>query len=110
MTDSGRPRPILSSLAEDPRKQDSIERFVLELSSQIDDLQEAEVQGDFVHVIELASNLLETSTAEGYEVLSHCCTGVRIAAESRSSEELRKALVEVTEVAHRIRLGYRGAV
>jgi hypothetical protein len=35
---------------------------------------------------------------------------VRIAAESRSSEELRKALVEGSEAAHRIRLGYRGAV
>ena len=110
MNDSGRPRPILSSLAEDPRKQESIDRFVLELSSQIDDLQEADVQGDFARVIELASKLLEASSAQGYEILSRCCTGVRAAAESRSSEELRKALVEVTEVAHRIRLGYRGSV
>jgi hypothetical protein len=110
MNGSSRPRPIFSSLAEDPAKQDSIERFVLALSAHIDDLQEADVQGDFQRVVELAAGLGDTSVSNGYEILSRCCMGVRTAAEAQSAEELRKALIELTEIAHRIRLGYRGSV
>ena len=83
---------------------------MLELSTQIDDLQEADVQGDFARVIELAQALGDRGIDHGYDILARCCVGVRGAAEARSAEQLRKALVELTEVAHRIRLGYRGSV
>lgn len=110
MNGSSRPRPIYSSLSEDPAKQGLVERFVLALSSQIDDLQEADVLGDFPKVTEIAGSLDDAAVSHGYEILSRCCEGVRSAAEARSPEDLRKALVELTEVAHRIRLGYRGSV
>lgn len=106
----GRPRPILSSLADDPRQQESIEAFVLGLAEQIDDLQESEVQGDFRRVAELAVALQQSAAEAGYEVLSRCATGVRATALDESPEDTRKALIEVTEVAHRVRIGYRGSV
>ena len=110
MNPSDRPRPIFSSLQDEPGGHASIETFVLGLSHHVDELQEAEVQRDFARVIELADGLAETSSTHGYEILSRCCEGVRNAAESASAEDLHKALVELTEIAHRIRLGYRGSV
>lgn len=110
MNDSGRPRPIHSSLADDPTRQAGVEKFVLGLSAQIDDLQDAEVQTNLEEVAALAASLAEHSTEHGFEILSRCCEGVQRAARARALAETRKALIELTEVAHRVRLGYRGAL
>lgn len=110
MDASDRPRPLYSSLAEDPAHHEAIERFVLALAERIDDLQEAEVQGDFPRVAALAESLLLESTKVGYDTLSRCAAGVRAPALERDPETTRKALIELTEIAHRVRLGHRGAV
>ncbi len=105
-----RPRPILSALAEDPALQDGIDAFVLELAGHIDDLQDCELRGDLAGLAELAEELLRRSAKSGYDGLSRCLSVVRFAAREGSIEEARKALVELTEMAHRVRLGHRGSV
>lgn len=105
-----RPRPILSALAEDPALQDGIDEFVLELAGRIDDLQDCELRADLAGLAELAEELLRRSARSGYDGLSRCASVVRFAAREGSTEEARKALVELTEMAHRVRLGHRGSV
>ncbi len=105
-----RPRPILSALAEDPALQDGIDEFVLDLAGRIDDLQECELRGDLAGLAELSEGLLRRSARSGYDGLSRCASVVRFAAREGSTEEARKALVELTEMAHRVRLGHRGSV
>ncbi len=105
-----RPRPILSALAEDPALQDGIDAFVLDLAERVDDLQDCEVRGDLARLAELAEELLRRSAKIGYDGLSRCAAAVRGPAREGSTEEARKALVELTAMAHRVRLGHRGSV
>jgi hypothetical protein len=103
-------RPILSALVADPAHQDAIDCFVLVLAERVDDLQDCEARGDFPRLAELAEELLLESTKVGYDVLSRCAAAVRGPAQEGTAEDVRKALVDLTEVAHRVRLGHRGAV
>ncbi len=105
-----RPRPILSALAEDPALQDGIDAFVLDLADRIDDLQDCEMHGELPRLAELAEELLRGSARSGYDGLSRCAAAVRGSAREGRREEARKALVELTEMAHRVRLGHRGSV
>lgn len=108
--EADRPRPIYSALAEDPAFQDAIDAFVVELAGRVDDLQDCEARGDFARLGELSGALGLDSERVGYESLARCAASVRAAAAERKPEDARKALVELTEVAQRVRLGHRGAV
>ena len=105
-----RPRPIYSSLCEDPALQDAIDAFVVMLAERVDDLQDCEARGDFERLAELAEALLRDSRRVGYDVLATGAAAIRRAALERNGEEARKAVLELTEVAQRVRLGHRGAV
>ena len=102
--------PILSAVVEDPAHQDAIDCFVLALAERVDDLQDCEARGDFPRLAELAKELVLESSKVGYDVLSRCAVAVRGPAQEGAAEDVRKALVELTEVAHRVRLGHRGAI
>lgn len=110
MAGEDRPRPIYSALAEDPAFQDAIDAFVVELAGRVDDLQDCEARADFESLAELARVLRRESEKVGYESLAACAAAVQAAAGERKGEDARKALVELTEVAQRVRLGHRGAV
>ena len=103
-------RPIFSALVEDPTQQDAIDAFVLALAERVDELQDCEARGDFGRLAQLAEELLLESAKAGYDSLSRCAASVREPAQARNHEDVRKALVELTEVAHRVRRGHRGAV
>ncbi len=103
-------RPIHSALAEDPALQDAIEAFVVELAGRVDDLQDCEARADLPRLAELAKELVLASAKVGYDSLSRCAAAVRGSAREGMAEEARKALIELTEVAQRVRLGHRGAV
>ena len=110
MNGPDKPRPIFSAFAEDPALQDAIDGFVISLAGRVDDLQDCELRGDLERLVELAGELLIESDKAGYDVLSRCAAAARGAARDGKSEESRKALIELTEVAQRVRLGHRGAV
>jgi hypothetical protein len=80
-----RPRPIYSSLADDPAQQDLIDAFVVALAERVDELQDCEARCEFERLRTRAEAL------------------------GRHSREARKALIELTEVSQRVRLGHRGA-
>jgi hypothetical protein len=104
-----RPRPIYSSFADDPAQQDLIDAFVVGLAERVDELQDYEARGEFERLLLRAEALLGDARKAGYDVLVHCAASVRTAAQTRQSREARKALIELTEVSQRVRLGHRGA-
>jgi len=104
-----RPRPIYSSLADDPAQQDLIDAFVVALAERVDELQDCEARCEFERLRTRAEALLSDARKAGYDVLVRCAESVGEAARGRHSREARKALIELTEVSQRVRLGHRGA-
>jgi hypothetical protein len=84
----GKSQPIYSTLAEDPAAGEAIDAFVVELAERVDELQDLEMRKELAQL----SSRVESACLE------------------RSSGDARRALVELTELARRIRLGHRGAV
>jgi hypothetical protein len=104
-----RPRPILSALAAEPTLASAIEAFVVALAERVDELQDCEAQGTLPRLAELASELSREATQVGYGPLASWADAVALACAERNSQDARKALLELTEVATRVRLGHRGA-
>lgn len=109
MSGPDRPRPIYSTLGEDPAHQGAIDRFVLGLAERVDELQDCDLRGDWARLAELAASLHEDGTRTGYDILARCAAAVCGSARERHPNDARKALIELTEVAQRVRLGHRGA-
>lgn len=105
-----RPRPILSALAGDPALTGDIEAFVVALAERVDELQDCEAQGALARLAELAGELARDAAKAGYDPLSGSAGAVVRACAERNAEDARKALLELTEVSTRVRLGHRGAV
>ena len=105
-----RPRPIHSSLGEDPAQLAAIEAFVVALAERVDELQDCEAQGTLAQLAARAAALAEEATRVGYSPLAEWAEAVRRAGADRNAQDARKALLELTEVAYRVRLGHRGAV
>ena len=105
-----RPRPILSALGEDPSFAPAIEAFVVALAERVDELQDCEAQGAFVRLAERAGALAAEAAKVGYGPLAEWAEVVRSAGAARNAQDARKALLELTEVAYRVRLGHRGSV
>jgi hypothetical protein len=104
-----RPRPILSALAEDASQAAAIEAFVVSLSERVDELQDYEAQNDLGRLAERAGELALDAAKVGYDPLAEWAGAVRRACAERNPQDARKALLELTEVAYRVRLGHRGA-
>jgi hypothetical protein len=105
-----RPRPIYSALCEDPAQQEAIDAFVVTLAGRVDDLQDCEARCELPRLAELAEALRLDGARVGYDVLSQCAGAVSASAREGKPDDARKALIELTEVAQRVRLGHRGAV
>lgn len=105
-----KPRPIHSTLADDPAACEAIDAFVVVLAERVDDLQDAEAQRDYTGLAERAAALADEAARVGYEALVDCARRVGDCCHRQATDEARKALVELTELAQRIRLGHRGAV
>ncbi len=105
-----RPRPIHSALAAEPSLASAIEAFVIGLAERVDELQDCEAQAAFERLAELATELSRDAAQVGYDPLSSGADAVTLACAERNPQDVRKALLELTEVATRVRLGHRGAV
>lgn len=102
--------PILSSKADDPQLQGEIEKFIVQLAERVDSLQDAEWKGDRDELCGLARSLGERATALGFETLSATALAIERCCEGGDAEVIRETLLDLTEIAKRIRLGHRGAV
>ena len=109
MSDCDPSRPILSSRADDPELAPVIERFVIDLAERIDRLQDAESLLELELLGSLARRLVSDSQQLGFSYLTTCAGVIESACLVEDAEAAHKGVVEITDVARRIRLGHRGA-
>jgi hypothetical protein len=102
-------RPIVSTRAEDPDFDERIDRFVIGLGEQVDGFQDAESAGDRSALEALAAGLERDALALGYPPLAEAARRVALACSDPAGEALRKSVVDLTEVAQRVRRGHRSA-
>jgi len=102
-------RPIYSLRENDVEIEDDLDRFVIGLAEVVDGLQDAESTGDYDLLDELAMAMSADAARLGYPDLEKVARSVRRANEEVSKQAVQESLVELTEVARRIRLGHRGA-
>jgi HPt (histidine-containing phosphotransfer) domain-containing protein len=110
MGDGEKARPIHSSRADDPAFDEAIDAFVVSVAERIDELQDAESEGDLAQLASLARGLAVDAEAVGYEILAEAARRVETAALQEKPERAHGELVELTEIARRVRLGHRGAL
>jgi hypothetical protein len=110
VVDADRGNPLYSSRADDLEFRDAIDAFVVTLAERIDRIQDAEVRGDFKQVAELCTPLVAEAEQLGFSPLSRLAAVVGFCADEEKGEETHGQLLELTSLAHRIRLGHRGAV
>ncbi len=101
---------IYSVHTDDPVKTEAINQFVIQLAERIDHLQDAESQGDMGRLIELAESLARDAENAGYANFTPIAQSAVNAARDGKAEEAHEALVELTDLSHRIRLGHRGSL
>lgn len=102
-------KPIVSLLADDPLERPRIEAFVLGLSESVDALQDLEQEADFSGIGELALGLARDADLHGFPALARAGKAVASAAGTREAKQTREAILELTEISRRMRLGHRGA-
>jgi hypothetical protein len=107
--DASAPKPLLSTRAGDPAFDDRIDRFVVELGERIDALQDAESAGDCGALETLAGALGRDADAVGYPPLAEAARRVVLACTESAGDALKKCVVDLTEVAQRVRRGHRSA-
>ena len=104
----GKP-PIRSTQQDVAELAEDIDRFVITLAERIDSIQDAEMATSWSDVAELARTLANDADRLGYPVMAMSAKSVAMAAEDAKPETLQEAIVELTEIAQRIRRGHRGA-
>ena len=106
----GKSQPIYSTLADDPASGEAIDGFLVELAERVDELQDLELRRELAQLSSRSAALGLDSAKVGFDSLHRCARAVESACLEASSGDARRALVELTELARRIRLGHRGAV
>ncbi len=103
-------KPILSSRADEPELAEQIEQFIIGLAERVDDLQDAEFKGDRARLAAKARVLGTTAMDLGFDLLAASASDLERCARSDSAEQIRETLIDLTEIATRVRMGHRGAV
>jgi hypothetical protein len=109
--------PILSAMAGEPDVQERLEAFVLGLGERVDQLQDLESERDWKALGAEARRLGEEAFSLGFAPLGEAAAVVQQACAlaedsyvSRANPAIREALLALTDVARRVRLGHRGAM
>ncbi len=102
--------PILSSRSNEPEVAKQIEDFVVGLAECVDDLQDAEFKGDLEELATTAHVLGTTANELGFDLLAASASDLERCCLSDSVEQVRETLIDLTEIAKRIRKGHRGAI
>ncbi|MCH7867683.1 MAG: hypothetical protein IH881_08280 [Myxococcales bacterium] len=101
--------PIFSTLEDDLALGDAIDSFVISLAEEVDRLQDADLDEDLALLCELATKLRQRADELGYTPLAVVATVVADACRDDKLEDAQAAMVELTDISGRIRLGHRGA-
>ena len=101
--------PILSSRSNEPAVAKPIEDFVVGLAECVDDLQDAEFKGNLEELATTAQALGNTANELGFDLLAASASDLERCCLSDSVEKIRETLIDLTEIAKRVRMGHRGA-
>ena len=101
--------PIYSHLENDPDLGDEVLDFVVTLAERVDMLQDAESTGDLQQLERLCAELADEADRLGYGALADVARVASTACREDKADVAQEALVELTDVGRRIRLGHRGA-
>ncbi len=103
-------KPIHSSRSAEPEAAEQIEAFVVSLAERVDDLQDAEFKGGLEELAAMAHTLGVDATELGFDLLAASASELERCCQSYSVEQVRETLIDLTEIAKRVRMGHRGAV
>lgn len=101
--------PIYSAHHKDCSAREQISDFVVGLAERVDSLQDAEgdVGLDALHA--LAGSLASDAERRGFELLAELARQVADACTKQMPDAAQNSMIELTDVARRIRLGHRGS-
>jgi HPt (histidine-containing phosphotransfer) domain-containing protein len=103
-------KPILSSRSDEPAAAEQIEGFLVGLAERVDGLQDAEFKGDLGELATMAHALGTAARGLGFDLLAGSASDLERCCQSDSLEQVRETLIDLTEIAKRVRMGHRGAV
>ena len=101
---------ILSSRPDAPEIAEEIETFIVSLAERVDDLQDAEFKGDLENLVRQAHDLGSAAEELGFELLAASAWELKRCCLPDSADQVRETLIDLTEIAKRVRMGHRGAV
>jgi HPt (histidine-containing phosphotransfer) domain-containing protein len=103
-------KPILSSRSDEPEVTEAIEAFIVGLAERVDELQDAEFKGDLQDLAILAHKLGTIANELGFELLAASASDLERCCLKDGVDQVRDTLIDLTEIAKRVRMGHRGAV
>ncbi|MBK7947599.1 MAG: hypothetical protein IPK00_02380 [Deltaproteobacteria bacterium] len=106
---SERKPPIRSTQEDVPDLVQAIDRFVIGLAERIDAIQDAELQASLAELGRLAGALAGDADRLGYPGLALVARNAVSASTDGKRDAVQDAVVELTEIAQRVRQGHRGA-
>ena len=101
--------PIRSTQEDEASLAQDIDRFVIGLAERIDSIQDAELAGKLHEVGALARGLANEAERLGYPDMVASAMIVARGAGNDPQETLQESIIELTELAQRVRQGHRGA-
>lgn len=106
---SERKLPIRSTQEDVPDLVQAIDRFVIGLAERIDAIQDAELQARLADLGRLAGILAGDADRLGYPALAQVARNAVSTSTDGKPDAVQDAVVELTEIAQRVRQGHRGA-
>lgn len=106
---SKRHTPIFSSREDDPDLREALDEFTISLAERVDVLQDAELAADLDGLGPLCASLAGEAERLGFAPLADAANRVACACSEDKADAAQEALIELTDVARRVRLGHRGA-
>ena len=106
---SERKPPIRSTQEDVPDLVQAIDRFVIGLAERIDAIQDAELLASHGQLGRLAALLATDADRLGYPALALVARNAVSAATDGKRDALQDSVIELTEIAQRVRQGHRGA-
>lgn len=101
--------PIRSTQEDVAELAEELDRFVIALAERIDAVQDAELAASWPEVASLARTLANDAERLGYPGMALNAKSVAMAAEDSKVDVVQDAIVDLTDLAQRVRRGHRGA-
>ena len=102
-------KPIYSTLEEQSEMHEEISDFVVGLAELVDTLQDLHSGEDFGTLVQRSRVLSEQANQLGYPMFAEAAQGVVRSCEADEPESAEQGLLEMSELARRIREAHRGA-